>query len=226
MTDRSAGDALALPVWRGTELADRLERWPVTHSHTAYTGKIVDLVVDDVTTPDGGSMTREWVRHPGAVSVIAVTVVDGEDHVVVLRQFRHPVGGRLIEPPAGLLDVAEEHPQVAAARELAEEVGLAAADWRVLADIGSSPGMTSETIRIFLARDLRPTDRPDGFVAEAEEAELEVATAPLADLVTAILAGDLQCPTLVAGCLAAWAARRGSGWDALRPADSPWPIRR
>jgi ADP-ribose pyrophosphatase len=115
---------------------------------------------------------------------------------------------RLIEPPAGLLDVAGEDPLVAAQRELAEEVGLAAARWEQLVDLYTTPGIVAERLRIFLARDLVEVASPDGFVRSGEEAHMDTVWASLPDLVDAVLAGDLHNPTLVGGVLATWAARQ------------------
>ena len=86
-------------------------------------------------------MEREYLQHPGAVGIIAL---DDADRVALVRQYRHAVRHRLIEPPAGLLDVDGEDPLLAAQRELAEEVGLAAETWHVLVDLFTTPGMLAE----------------------------------------------------------------------------------
>lgn len=200
--------------------ADRPERWPVVSSSTAWTGHIVGIRLDEVRGPDGATFTREVVVHPGAVAIVAV---DAADRVVVVHQYRHPVGQRLWEIPAGLLDVPGEDPAAAAARELAEEAHVAASGWRVLVDPFTSPGMTTEAIRVYLARGLSeaPGER---FVGPAEEADMPVARVPLAELVDGVLAGHLHNPSLVTGVLAASAARARGGWDALRRADAPWPV--
>ena len=91
------------------------------------------------------------VEHPGASVVLAV---DDEDRVLVVRQYRHPAGQRLVELPAGLLDQPGEDPEEAARRELVEETGYDAASWTRLASTYSSPGVTSEVIHLYLARDL------------------------------------------------------------------------
>ena len=83
---------------------------------------------------------------------------------------------------AGLLDHAGENPLVAAQRELAEEVGLSAGRWNVLVDLFSTPGIIGEGLRVYLARDLAPVDRPEGFTAEGEEAEMDTVWASLDDL--------------------------------------------
>lgn len=196
-------------------------RWPVTASASGFEGRVIAVRSDTVRSPvDGSEFVRDVVVHPGAVAVVAV---DEEDRVLVVRQYRHPVGLRPVELPAGLRDVAGEPPHEAAARELYEEGHVRAADWRVLIDLLTSPGMTDEAIRVFLARGVEALPDDDRFDGVAEEADLGVAWVPLDELVAAALAGDVQNATLVAGVLAAKAARDGAGYDALREVGAPWP---
>jgi ADP-ribose pyrophosphatase len=204
------------------EIADVPLAWPVTATRVLAEGKIVTFREDDIETPDGKSITREYIKHPGAVGIIAM---DDEQRVVLVRQYRHPVRHRLVEPPAGLLDVDGEDYVVAAQRELAEEVGFGARTWNVLVDIFSSPGIIGETIRIYLARDLSEAAAPDDFLAEGEEAHMDIVWAPLADLTRAVLDGRVHNPTLVPGVLAAWSAWNLDGFASLRPGDAPWPAR-
>ena len=203
------------------ELVDVPLGWPVISSTVLAHGQITDFVQDEISAPDGNLIKREYVKHPGAVAVIAL---DDQERVALVRQYRHPVRHRLIEPPAGLLDVQGENYLVGVQRELAEEVDLAAARWDVLVDLFSTPGILGESIRIYLARDLSRADAPDGFVREGEEADMDTVWAPLSDLVEAVLAGDVHSPSLVSGVLAAEACRQ-RGWASLRPADAPWPAR-
>jgi len=204
------------------ELADAPMAWPVVASRTLGTGNITTLRQDDVRTPDGALIHREYLEHPGAVSVIAL---DDQQRVGLVRQYRHPVRHRLIEPPAGLLDVVGENYLLAAQRELAEEVGLSAGRWNVLVDLFSTPGILGESLRIYLARDLDAVDAPDGFLLEGEEAHMDIVWAPLPDLVDAVLAGRLHSPSLVAGVLAAWIAWQRDGFASVRDAHAPWPAR-
>ncbi len=215
--DRPAGIVLG-----PDELADAPTAWPVVGTETLGEGVIVTLRQDQITTPDGELLKREYLLHPGAVGVIAI---DDQSRVALVRQYRHPVRHRLIEPPAGLLDIREEDPLLAAQRELAEEVGLSAGRWHVLVDLFSSPGILGEPMRIYLARDLLDADAPDGFVRTGEEAQMDTVWAPLSDLVEAVLAGRLHNPTLVSGVLAAWAAEQRDGFATLRPGAAGWPAR-
>ncbi|MCW2631687.1 MAG: ADP-ribose pyrophosphatase, partial [Pseudonocardia sp.] len=133
----------------------------------------------------------------------------------------HPLRRRLWELPAGLLDVEGEDPADAAHRELAEEVGLAAAEWSVLLDIAPSPGFTDESARIYLARGLSPVPRPQS--PDDEEADLQLGWWPLADAVRGAFAGELVNAATVAGVLAVHALRTGNAMP--RPADAPWQLR-
>ena len=206
----------------GDELADVPAAWPVTDRQLLARGAISSFVAETVLTPDGEPLERQFTLHPGAVGILAM---DDQERVALVRQYRHPVRHRLIEPPAGLLDVEGEDYLSAARRELAEEVGVAATDWRVLAEEFTSPGGLAESMRMFLARGLSEAPTPDGFVKHGEEADMDIVWAGLDDLVEGILAGRLHSPTLITGVLAAWAAKTREGFDALRPADAPWPSR-
>lgn len=204
------------------ELKDQPEFWPVLEHRLLASGSVCDFVVDRVQTPSGEAMVRQYTLHPGAVGVIAW---DDADRIAVVKQYRHPVAHQLVEPPAGLLDQQGEDYLAAAQRELAEEAGLAAAEWRILVDVFTTPGATQESVRVFLARGLRPAAAPDGFVAESEEAHMETAWAPRASLVDAVLAGQVANPVMVSGLMALEVARLSGRLDDLRPAQAPWPAR-
>ncbi len=160
-------------------------------------------------------MVREYVAHTGAVAVIAL---DDEDRVLLLSQYRHPVGHVLWEPPAGLLDVPGEDPVRAAARELAEEADLVAGRWWRLVEFFTTPGGSSERITVFLARDLSPVPEAERFVREDEEAAMVARWVPLDEAVEGVLGDRFASPTTTVGVLAAVAAR-ARGWDMLEPAD-------
>ena len=117
-----------------------------------------------------------------------------------------------------------ENPLHAAQRELYEEAHVKAEDWRVLTDVYTSPGGSDESVRIFLARNLSEAEGRR-FEVEDEEADMEHARVPVADLVRAVLAGDVHNTCLVVGVLSLVAAENGDGLDALRPAEAPWPAR-
>jgi ADP-ribose pyrophosphatase len=127
----------------------------------------------------------------------------------------------LWEPPAGLLDEPGEDPLDAARRELYEEAHVRAQRWDVLVDVFTSPGMTSEAVRVYLARDLAPADGPR-HEGEHEEADMPVEWLALDEAVGLVLTGRLHNPLAVMGLLATVAAR-ADGWSSLRPGNAPWP---
>jgi 8-oxo-dGDP phosphatase len=196
-------------------LRDEPGDWPVAGSAVLARGRIVTLRQDEVQLPDGELVVREVVEHPGAVAILAL---DSADRVLMIRQYRHPVRSMLWELPAGLRDVAGELPLEAARRELVEETGYQAADWQVLADYLSSPGISTERIRVYLARNLTMVPACEHeYVRQHEEAYLTVDWLPLEDAVRAVLAGDLHNGVAIVGILAAYAAHV-AGFRALRPA--------
>ncbi len=206
---------MATPFSEGDQLAPR----PVVASEVVHSGLIWDVVRDTVDLGEAGTVRREYVRHPGAVGVLAL---DEQGRVLMVRQYRHPVGMELWELPAGLLDVPGEPPVGAAQRELAEEVDLVAGRWDVLVDWFNSPGGMDEAIRVFVARDLSPVPDDQRHEREHEERDMVAEWVHLDDARAAVLAGRVHNPTAVAGVLAACAAR-DDGWTTLRPADAPWP---
>ena len=135
------------------DISDVPETWPVASSAETYRGRLVSVRTDKVRMPDNHLAEREVVIHPGAVGVLAL---DDADRVLMIRQYRHPVGHLLWEIPAGLCDVAGETPWATAQRELAEEAAYRAIHWRILADYFTSPGFSTERLRVFLARGLEP----------------------------------------------------------------------
>ncbi|MBE1489102.1 NUDIX hydrolase [Plantactinospora soyae] len=184
-----------------------------------FHGKIFSVVTDQVTMPGGRVVARDYVRHIGAVGVLAL---DDRGQVVLIRQYRHPLRRVIWELPAGLVDVAGEALPASALRELGEEADLVAGRLDLLVDVHTSPGYSDEMIRIFLARELSelPPDRRHERLDE--EAELEVVRVDLDDAVSMVLAGEITNVACVTGVLAA-ARARDRGWSGLRPADSPLP---
>ncbi|MGB6453228.1 MAG: NUDIX hydrolase [Streptosporangiaceae bacterium] len=200
------------------DIKDEAGSWPVRRSSIEASGQIVTLRADTVAMPDGELVRREVVEHPGAVAIVAL---DDRDRVLMIRQYRHPAAATLWEIPAGLRDVDGEPLVVTARRELLEEAGCVAADWRVLADYLSSPGISTERLRVFLARRLTmvPAEQRE-YVRHHEEAYLTVAWVPLDEAVQGILSGDLHNGVATVGILSAFAARTG-GFRALRQPGEP-----
>ena len=200
------------------ELADLHRPRPVLGTSVSHHGMIWDVVRDRIDLGEAGVVEREYVRHTGAVAVLAM---DDDDRVLLLRQYRHPVRHELWEPPAGLLDVTGEAPLLAAQRELAEEADLVAGEWAVLLDWFSSPGGMDEALRVYLARRLSDVPEGERHVREGEEHGMPTQWVSLDDAKDAVLGGRVHNPAAVVSILAAWAARAG-GWTTLRPADAPW----
>jgi ADP-ribose pyrophosphatase len=131
-------------------MKDRHLLEPTVSTETVFEGKIVSLQIDTVTLPNGKRATREIIRHPGAVAVLAIT---NEGRVLLVRQFRKPCNRILIEIPAGKLEPGED-PAECAKRELLEETGYRAAEWRHLHSMYTSPGFADELIHLYAATGL------------------------------------------------------------------------
>src|SRR5271157_3037001 len=147
--------------------------------------------------PGGKDVTREVVEHFGAVAVVAM---DDDGNIPMVYQYRHALGRRLWELPAGLLDVHGEAAHLTAARELQEEAGLQARTWRVLVDLDSAPGFSDESVRVYLATELSEVDRPQ---AHNEEADMTMRWIPIVEAVRLVLGGEVLNSIAVAGILAA-----------------------
>lgn len=161
-----------------------------------WRGHVVWAVEAEFEAPDGERFEREVVRHPGAVSVVAV---DG-DEAVLVRQFRAPLNALLLEIPAGKRDVEEEAPEATAHRELAEEVGLRAGRLELLAEFFNTPGFCDERAFVYLAQDLAPVD---GDAQGVEERHLTVERVALAEVPARIASGELQDAKTIIGLLLA-----------------------
>jgi len=169
----------------------------VTASELVYEGRVWDVRSDTFVYGDD-EIVRQYVDHPGAAAVVAI---DDRERVLLIQQYRHPIGHRDWEIPAGLLDIAGEPPIDAARRELAEEADLDAERIEPLLSVFTTPGGNDEVVHIFLARGLRPASA--AFAREAEEADIRVEWVPLADAVEAVMSGRMRNGILVAGILAA-----------------------
>ncbi|HWH32692.1 MAG TPA: NUDIX hydrolase [Egibacteraceae bacterium] len=170
----------------------------VTASERPFSGKLSNIRVDTVRFADGSQAEREIVEHPDAVAVVAL---DAQGRVLLLRQYRHPVGERLLELPAGKLDRQGEDPADAARRELEEETGWSAGRLDPLLSFHNSAGWTDEGTTLYLADDLRETGTPDGFTAAHEEADMEVVWVPLDEAVAMVAAGEIRDAKTVIGIL-------------------------
>ncbi len=151
-------------------------------SERIYEGRLVNLRQDAVVLSSGRETVREVVEHPNCVAIVAI---DSEDNVVMVRQFRKPVEGVLLEIPAGVIELGEE-PQQCALRELEEETGYMAGKMERIGGFYSSPGYSTEFLHLFLATDLqRGSTRPD------EDEIIEVVSIPWEQILGLIVAGEV-----------------------------------
>ncbi|OBI02702.1 ADP-ribose pyrophosphatase [Mycolicibacter heraklionensis] len=185
-----------------------------TSSQLLHRGKIFALRRDEVLMPGGATATREVVEHFGAVAVVAL---DDEGRIPLIYQYRHALGRRLWELPAGLLDMGGEPAHLTAGRELVEEAGLTATTWQVLVDLVSTPGFSDESVRVYLATGLTEVDRPE---AHDEEADLTLKWYTLAEAARMVFSGEIVNAIAVAGILAAYA--HSQGLADLRDLDAEW----
>lgn len=162
--------------------------------------RILEFRIDTVEAADGHRSTRDIVGHPGGVCVVAI---DPEDRVLLVRQWRHAIGGPLLEIPAGTLDrepdgSVEDHAG-AAARELDEETGSRAGTWRYLGAFYTTPGFTSELMHLYLATDLAPAH--EGGLGPDEDERLELRPVPFAEAVAMAERGEIQDAKSIVGLL-------------------------
>lgn len=166
-----------------------------------HKGRAVHLDLEQVVLPNGQEVELEIIRHPGGAAVVAM---DDGDRICLLRQYRHAAGGWLWELPAGKLDPDEE-PLCTARRELVEEAGIAAASWTTLGRMISSPGVFTEVVHLFLARELAPAQAAPDY-GEC----LEVHWVPRREAVERALTGDIEDAKTVIALLRAEALLRGT----------------
>lgn len=172
-------------------------QFDVVDSEIVLEAPILAIRRDQVRMPGGNISAREIVEHFGAVAVVAA---DANNRLYLLNQWRQAAGKRLVELPAGLLDVAGEDPLEAAKRELVEEAGLEAESWSLLTDMFSSPGFAEEAVRIYLARGLRAVDKPE---AHDEEADMTASWIGVEEAVAMALRGEILNGIALSGILLA-----------------------
>ncbi len=165
----------------------------VLSSRRVFNGLVVGLRLDEIEWPSGRTTVAEIVEHRGAVAIVPVTA---SAEVLLVRQFRYPVGRELLEIPAGTIEPGEA-PDACARRELAEEVGRAAARWDRLRSFYPSPGVLTEELFVYLAQDLSPR------AAEREEEDLRIEPRPLADARRLVASGEVCDAKSIIGLLAA-----------------------
>lgn len=193
------------------DLTDSARARPVLSREVVFEGRVWNVVRDVVDLGAAGEVTRDYIEHPGAVAVIAL---DEDEQVVLVHQYRHPAGIVEWEIPAGLRDVHGEDPVATAARELAEEAFVSADEWYRLVEVVTTPGSSSETILVYLARGMHEIPEDERHTRDGEELDMPIGWFPLHTVRDAILAGRLRNATLTIAVLAACAAKE-FGWHAL-----------
>lgn len=116
-----------------------------------YIGKVIEVFKDTVTLPNGNIAELDYIAHPGASAIVPIT---NDGKIILLKQYRHAASGYLYEIPAGKLDIQGENPLECAKRELQEETGYQAKEWKKLVTIQTTPGFCNEIIHIYLAKNL------------------------------------------------------------------------
>ena len=142
-------------------------------SETIFDGVLLHVKRDTVTLPNGNTATREWIKHPGASSVIPL-LPDGK--VILVRQYRYPIGAITLEVPAGKLDAVDEDPLLCATRELSEETGYKAGKITKLTTIATTVGFSNEVIHLYVAEDLKAGEQHTD-----EDEFINVVAVPLAE---------------------------------------------
>ncbi len=185
-------------------LADRVQSWPISASDSKYASPYINLSVDTIVDPQGEKHERAVVRPNGAVGVLAI---DADDRLLLVEQYRHPAGRRMLEIPAGTLDVDGESPLKAAIRELAEEADVVAVDWEPMLDLFATPGYSTERWQVFRASGLSAVPLAERTRRVAEEADMAQWWLPFDQAVEAVLAGRFTDSMTVSAVLAAQVLR-------------------
>ncbi len=169
-------------------------------THTAYRGRMLTVKEDQVRLPDGGKATREYIEHPGAVMILPLF----EDFSLVLEhQYRYPMRAHILELPAGKIEPGEDSLNTAK-RELLEETGYVAQEWRHMTTLYPCVGYANEKIELFLARNLRLQGHP------GEEGEfIETIKVSLDDALGMVERGEINEMKTILGLLWAEKIRRG-----------------
>jgi ADP-ribose pyrophosphatase len=162
----------------------------VVESRLVHHGRYLDVRIDTIQRADGSTGTRDVVRHPGAVAVLAL---DTDDRLLLVRQWRLPAARAMLEIPAGTLDVHEgvtEDPAVAVRRELEEETGSRASSWRRLASFWTAPGFATELMHLYLATGLESVHGDDRLAPDEDE-RLELSRLTIDEALAMLDAGEI-----------------------------------
>ena len=153
-------------------------------SENIFDGNLLHIKKDKVKLPNGGEAYREWVKHPGAAAVIPLT---DQGEIILVRQYRYPIDEVTLEIPAGKLDVSGEDPLECAKRELSEETGYTAQEYKFLSKLATSVGFSDEVIYIYAAKGLKA-----GTQHTDEDEFINVVKVPLAEAMEMVLDGRIN----------------------------------
>lgn len=172
-----------------------LKKARIISSHESYRGPVFSVTTDEVIEPSGVHTTRDVVRHSGSIVVLAIDESSHEPRVLLEKQYRHAAGRFLIELPAGRIDEGENELK-AAKRELLEETGYSARNWKRILYFWSTPGFVAEAMSIYLARGLKA-----GAAQPEDDEVIEIQLIPLKKAVSMVLKGTIQDAKTIAGVL-------------------------
>jgi len=169
-------------------------------SKTVYKAPVFYVTSDEVIEPSGVKARRDIIRHPGSVVILALDERKSEPSVLLIRQYRYAANQEMWELPAGRIDEGEDA-LTAAQRELAEETGYSASEWKLALHYYASPGFLDETMSVFAARNLRK-----GKASPEEDEFITCKLLPLGKAVQWVMSGKVQDGKAIAGIL--WAAQK------------------
>ena len=165
------------------------------HKSVLHQGRVFSLTRENITLDNGATIDIDIIRHPGASAIVAVS---DDNKVVLIKQYRHAVGGYIWEIPAGTLN-PQESPLACANRELIEETGFSARNWQKLGEITPVPGYSDERIHLFLAKELSPA------VQKLDHDEmLNVHPVPFEEAIEMIHSGKIQDAKSITGLMMAY----------------------
>jgi len=187
-------------VKQRAKAASKQKTVQVLSSIIVHTAPVFQVTRDEVIEPSGVKARRDIIRHPGSVVILAIDERKSEPSVLLIRQYRYAANQELWELPAGRIDEGEDA-LTAAKRELAEETGYSASEWKPALYYYASPGFLDETMSLFAARDLRK-----GKASPEEDEVITCKLVPLGKAVQWVMSGKVQDGKAIAGVL--WAAQK------------------
>ena len=185
---------------KSTKAAGKRKTVRVLSSKVVYKAPVFQVTSDELIEPSGAKVRRDIIRHPGSVVVLAIDERKSKPSVLLIRQYRYAANQDLWELPAGRIDEGEDA-LAAAKRELAEETGYSASEWKPALYYYSSPGFLAETMSVFAARNLRK-----GKASPEEDECITSKLVPLKKAVQWVMSGKVNDGKAIAGVL--WAAQK------------------